>query len=119
MQHRDVEAGAVQSDHSSVHTAVERHDASSVVSSLRDIRFSGKVQGVGIEDEKKSVASVKEESTSELDKYLVLFGKDDPEDPLNWSFAKKFVVTTGAILMIFNSYVFRSIYLYLRCCLTI
>lgn len=102
MHHKDVETGANRSDHSSAHTAVERNDVSSIGSSIRDIRFSAKANGYDA-DEKKSIASVKEESASDLDKYLVLFEKDDPEDPLNWSFGRKFVITTGAILLIFNS----------------
>ncbi|KAK7681592.1 hypothetical protein QCA50_015325 [Cerrena zonata] len=60
-------------------------------------------------DTKESLNLVKEESISEPDQYLVVFEKDDPADPLNWSFMKKFIVTGVAILLIFNSTVASSI----------
>ena len=54
-------------------------------------------------DAKKLGEVVKERSISDLAQYEVVFEKNDPEDPLNWPFSKKFATTGVAILLIFNS----------------
>ena len=52
---------------------------------------------------KKLGQVVEERSISDLAQYEVVFEKNDPEDPLNWTFSKKFAATGVAILLIFNS----------------
>ena len=55
------------------------------------------------DDAKKLGEVVEERSISDLAQYEVVFEKNDPEDPLNWPFSKKFAATGVAILLIFNS----------------
>ena len=55
------------------------------------------------DDAKKLGQVVEERSISDLTQYEVVFEKNDPEDPLNWPFSKKFAATGVAILLIFNS----------------
>ena len=55
------------------------------------------------DDAKKLGEIVEERSISDLAQYEVVFEKNDPEDPLNWPFSKKFATTGVAILLIFNS----------------
>ena len=95
---QDVEASVPLSDHSSVHTAVEDVGAL-LVSNLRDVPSSDQLRDL----EEKDNANIKEKPTAAKDEYLVEFEADDPEDRLNWSFAKKLIVSVGAMLMIFNS----------------
>ena len=103
MHHLDIEASVPPSSNSSVHTAVDPDIAPSI-SNLGDVPSS--VQHKGSESE-KGAANVEEKAAVEEEKYLVAFETNDPEDPLNWPFSKKLTVSLGAVLMIFNSYVFR------------
>lgn len=91
MQGQDVERGVLPSDYSAPGLQLQGEKPETRSSSIED------------EDTKEIFGVVKEQSVSDLDQYQVAFEKDDLENPLNWSFKKKFIVTGVAILLIFNS----------------
>lgn len=78
----------------------------SATSSIRDIQIPGaeRKSSSSSGDVEKSITTIKNELASdESAKYQVTFQENDPENPLNWSFTKKFVIISVAILLIFNS----------------
>lgn len=101
MQRPGVEAAVSQSD-------LGTNDLfCSAASSIRDVQISEKSKtpsSIDSGDLEKSITTVENGLvTEDPDKFQVTFDEADPENPLNWSFKKKFVIVSVAILLIFNS----------------
>ena len=102
-----------------VHSAASKSDLStndndifcSAASSIRDdVQHSNEgptptFKGISdTEDIEKSVSIVKGQlAVEEPDQFQVIFEDNDPSNPLNWSFTKRLVIVSVAILLIFNS----------------
>lgn len=97
---------ASHSDHSTL--VVQRDDVSSIVSSVHDIEFAEKGRrndyyGDGSDDVKEPVPKVKETCPSDMDRFLVLFEENDPENPFNWSGTRRWFISAVAAFLIFNA----------------
>ena len=101
------------------HSAASKSDLStndidifcSVASSIRDdVQHSNEGPTPRFEcisdtdDIEKSVSIVKARlAVEEPDQFQVVFEDNDTSNPLNWSFTKRLVIVSVAILLIFNS----------------
>ncbi|CAL1712914.1 unnamed protein product [Somion occarium] len=75
---------------------------------VHDIEFAEKGRrndyyGDGSDDVKEPVPKVKETCPSDMDRFLVLFEENDPENPFNWSGTRRWFISAVAAFLIFNA----------------